>query len=125
MLLSSLAHGGTGTVAQAVLLRQLSNTAKALHDAHLAAGEADRAAQIAAAVRERLADVRSGLPDLPVRQRPAVDAQAAEAARVARIGQEPAGAASAGSVLPNPLQPARSTQEARRGTSGRDRDVER
>lgn len=60
LLAASIAHGGRGTVAEAVLLRQLSNTARALHDAHRAAGESRRAAEIAAVARGELTLVLAG-----------------------------------------------------------------
>jgi len=133
LLLSSIAHGGTGTVAQTVLLRQLSNTVGALHDAHVAVGDAHRAAEIKTAVRERLAVVRAALPAAtPAPSTPAagaagerasavavLDPEAAEAARVARIGQVPM--RTLGPVLPTQLEPARRPAEARPGSDrGRD-----
>jgi len=91
-LLASVGAGGKGTIAQTVLLRQLANTVKALHDARAAAGDAQRAAEIRDVVMQRLSAVHAALPDAPeavpvgasVR-----DAQAEEAARVARQGQLP------------------------------------
>ena len=71
LLVASIAHGGVGTVAQTVLLRQLANTAKAMYDAHQAIGQAQRAAQIAAAVRGQLAVVSAALPRDPALVRPA------------------------------------------------------
>ena len=96
MLLASIAHGGSGTVAQAALLRQLANVAKALHDAHQACGDAQRAAQIADVVRTQLATVSAGLPrdEAP----PPHTHPDAEAARIAGQGQLPL--RSPGSPLP-------------------------
>lgn len=127
MLLASLAHNGNGPVAVAVLLQQLANTVKALHDMHLAAGEARRAADIERMVRTHLAAVSASLNQAHVGVPAGVaaapagaaaaapgtgaappvipDEQAAAAARVARRGQGPARAP--GSPLPNPLRPAR------------------
>ena len=65
LLVSSIAHGGVGTVAQTVLLRQLGKTAKAMHDACTALGQAQRAAQIATAARTHLATVNATLPSEP------------------------------------------------------------
>jgi hypothetical protein len=62
LLLAQGARGGRATVAQTLLLRQLANTIKALHDMHRAAGEARRAAEIEAAVRRELAQVAAGMP---------------------------------------------------------------
>lgn len=87
LLLASVAHGGTGTVAQAALLRQLANVVKALHDAHQAAGDAQRAAEIARVVRSQLVTVSAALPRDRADEAD-VDA-AAHAARVAAQGQLP------------------------------------
>ncbi|NEK96579.1 relaxase [Modestobacter muralis] len=135
MVLSSVAHGGQGTVAQAVLLRQLANTARALHDAHLAVGEAKRAAQIAEAMRHRLESVRAAMPPVPDRAPAMAGAAAAEPERVNSMGQRPLRASDLaqrpGSPVPNRLEPARRPQGAEHGLSsgvGPDRhrpDVER
>ncbi|MBA3809772.1 MAG: relaxase, partial [Solirubrobacterales bacterium] len=87
LLLASIAHGGQGTVSQAVLLRQLANVAKALHDSHRAAGEAQRAAAIERVVREQLATVGTSMPGPTLREASVVDEQALQAARVASQGQ--------------------------------------
>ena len=111
LLLASLARGGQGTVAQAILLRQLMNLAKAIHDAHRAAGEAQRAAQIAAVAREQLRSVQAGLPaPRPVHEVPEPVAADAELVRLARAGMAPVETAPArapGSPMPNRTQPRR------------------
>jgi hypothetical protein len=133
LLLASVAHGGTGTVAQAVLLRQLANTAKALHDAHRAAGDARRAAEIARAVRAELATVGASLP-APTMPTPVgagtspgqrgSDEQAAEAARLARAGQVPL--REPGSPVPTNLQERRARQRTSEAPScGRGNEAER
>jgi hypothetical protein len=63
LLLASIGHGGGGPVATAALLRQLANTTKAIHDAHIAAGDHRRAAEIEAVVRGQLEQVRQTLPE--------------------------------------------------------------
>ncbi len=73
LLLSSVAHGGTGAVAQAVLLRQLSNTAAALYGAHKAAGEAQRAREILLVGKRELAMVQAAL--MPPTPKPALAAE--------------------------------------------------
>jgi len=109
LLLASVAAGGRGTIAQTVLLRQLANTVKALHDAHAAAGDARRAAEIRDVVMTRLQSVHEALPAAPElaavgAPAPAVDdAQAVEAARIARQGQLPPRAP--GSPVPGTLTP--------------------
>ncbi len=67
LLLASAGRGGRGTVAHAVLLRQMGNVVKAIHDAHQAVGEAQRAGQILRDVRTNLKAVHADLP----RPRPA------------------------------------------------------
>lgn len=96
MLLMSAAQGGQGTLAQAVLLRQLANTAKALFDMHKAIGEARRADEISNAIRGRLAEVAARMPAPTT---PTV--QPGEAVRVAQAGQVPLRAP--GPVLPSQL----------------------
>jgi hypothetical protein len=104
LLLASVAAGGSGTVAQTVLLRQLANTIKALHDAQRAAGDARRADEIRDVVLQRLSDVYDRLPSEPaLTTAGASDAQAADAARLAQQGQLPA--RPAGSPVPTPIQP--------------------
>jgi hypothetical protein len=102
LLLASVAAGGSGTVAQTVLLRQLANTIKALHDAQRAVGDARRADEIRDVVMGQLTGVYERLP-----REPAVavggDAQAAEAVRIARQGQLPARAP--GSPVPPAIEP--------------------
>jgi len=62
MLLASATTGGQGAVAQAVMLRQLVRLAQALFDASRAAGQAQCAAQIAAAERDHFRAVAARLP---------------------------------------------------------------
>jgi len=87
LLLASAARGGSGPVAQAVLLRQLANLAKALHDMHRAAGDAQRAAEIEQAVRGQLVLVSDRLSDAQLPADRTGDRQAQEAAQVAGQGQ--------------------------------------
>ncbi|MFC5382150.1 relaxase [Aquipuribacter nitratireducens] len=96
LLLASLSRGGRGSVAQAILLRQLMNLAKAIHDAHVAVGEAQRAAQVAAVARQQLRQVQSGLP--AVRADVQVSKTAARPARVTSVS--PTAWASAAVGLP-------------------------
>jgi len=131
MLLSSVAHGGQGSVAQAVLLRQLSATVSAVQKAHEAVGHARRAAEIERVMRERLASVRAGMPavgDKREQVATVTDPAAAEALRVATTGRRPFTAADAagqrGSVLPAQLTPTRPDQNTEQRT-GRGADVER
>jgi Relaxase/Mobilisation nuclease domain len=100
LLLFSISHGGSGSVAEAVLLRQLANVAKALHDHHTAAGDAARASQIATVVRTQLASVSAALPPVePGPARPSHDADAVEAVRIA--AQAHPGPRAPGSPIPD------------------------
>lgn len=101
LLLIAASKGGKGTVAQAIMLRQLANLAKALHDMHRADQDARRAAEVASAVRGDLARVAAKLPD----PGPAGHEHTAAGAamRTARQGQVPMQAA--GSPIPAELTP--------------------
>ena len=123
LLCASLAAGGSGTIAQTVLLRQLANTVKALHDAHQAAGDLRRANEIRDVVLQRLTTVHAALPPEPALVG-AGDPAAAEAARIAATGQLPL--RTPGSPLPGALdapkpRPVQRPQE-RSPLTDRDRD---
>lgn len=64
-LLSSAGRGGLGPVAEAALMLQLANTARALRDAHRAAGEAQRASELNKAMRAQLALSGAAPPAAP------------------------------------------------------------
>jgi hypothetical protein len=123
MLLVQATRGGHGVAAQAIMLRQLANLAKALYDMHKTAGEARRAAEISAAVRGELAQVAARLPE-PVMagaSGPATfDPEVAATIQRAQQGQAPM--RTPGSPLPNKLEPGRPRQATR---PGRDRGQER
>lgn len=126
MLLISAAKGGRGAVAQAVMLRQLANLAKAIHDMHRADQDARRAAQIERAIRGDLATVSARLPDPGPVGRP--DTKAAEVVRTARQAQ--AGPQrTPGSPVPNRIEaqrPRTATAAGRYGPGAeRDHGVER
>ncbi|MGI8902299.1 MAG: relaxase/mobilization nuclease domain-containing protein [Solirubrobacteraceae bacterium] len=108
LLLASAAHGGGGPVAQAVLLRQLANLAKAVHDMHRAAGELQRAGEIEHAIRGQLAQVSDRLTAAQAADPATAHAQAREAARLAAQGQLPPRPAGAPvpPALPGPARPA-------------------
>lgn len=65
---------------------QLANMARALYDAHQAAGDAQRAAQIAATVKDQLRQVEARVGAAAAGPLTARDEQAAEALRLARRG---------------------------------------
>lgn len=110
MVMASALHGGQGAVGTAVLIRQLATLAKTVHDAHVAAGEAARAQQIAAMEREELRAVAARLPEPP---QPAADATKGAGAP----------ARDAGPALPGQLtlqaRPAKTTPQTQRGGAER------
>lgn len=120
LVLMAATMGGTGTAAQAIMLRQLLNVAKAVHDMHKASNDLRRARQISDLVKHQLSQVAAALPSVPASV-PAVDSEAAEAVRTSTAGQAPG--RSAGSVLPRKYEQAR-TQATTRGGSTRP-DIER
>lgn len=111
LLLASAAKGGRGPVGVAVLLRQLANTAKALHDAHLAEDRAREAQAIAAAMVGDLKSVRAALPSPELRE--LADQRAAEGGQLVGGGRP----RPVGSPVPEHLQAHRQTQ---RTTGGHD-----
>lgn len=122
LLLMSAAKGGHGVAAQAIMLRQLANLAKALYDMHHADQDAKRAAQIERAIRRDLATVSARLPDPGPVGHPAT--AGAEAVRLTRQGQ-PATARPLASPVPRELQPpqrrTRSTSKTGPGRDGTER----
>ncbi len=69
-IMMQAAKGGQGTMAMAVMLRQLRNLAKAIYDTHKLQDEIRRANEIAAVARGQLARVKAQLPALPVSETP-------------------------------------------------------
>ena len=114
LLLISAAKGGRGAVAQAVMLRQLANLAKAVYDMHRADQDARRAAQIERAIRGDLAKVSARLPD----PGPAGDSKGAEAVRAARAAQATGPQRAPGSPIPNRIEPERARTPAATTTRG-------
>ena len=117
LLLMAASMGGTGTDAQAIMLRQLLNVAKAVHDMHKASHDLRRARQISHMVKHQLSQVAAALPSVPT---PAAttDAEAAAAVRASTAGQVTG--RSAGSVLPPTSVQARTHAATRSGTTGPD-----
>lgn len=123
LVLSSIAHQGQGTVAQAALLRQLANTGKALHDAHAATGDARRAREIRTVMQGQVAELHASFPQ-PAEaalEQPVADVQAVEAARLAHTGQPPP--RTPGSPLPASLD--ESPPKPRPNVPGRENDMQR
>ncbi|GAB3217868.1 relaxase/mobilization nuclease domain-containing protein [Kineococcus gypseus] len=63
LALAVASGSGSSRMAQAVMLRQLANTMKALHDALKARGEAQAAKQIASVARHQLRTIAAALPE--------------------------------------------------------------
>ncbi|KHL04103.1 relaxase/mobilization nuclease domain-containing protein [Sinomonas humi] len=120
LVLMAAAMGGRGTAAEAIMLRQLLNVAKAIHDMHKASDDLRRARQIHDLVKHQLSHVAAALPHVPETS-PPVDREAAEAVRASGAGQAPA--RPTGPVLPAKYEPAR-THATSRGGSARP-DIER
>ncbi|MDR6623487.1 relaxase/mobilization nuclease domain-containing protein [Sinomonas atrocyanea] len=114
LVLAAAAMGGTGTAAQAIMLRQLLNVTKAVHDMHKATSDLRRARQISDVVRHQLSQVAAALPSVPAGPR-LVDGEAAEAVRASTAGQTPGRAGE--SVLPPKYDQARSPANSRGGTA--------
>jgi hypothetical protein len=113
LVLAAAAMGGTGTMAEAIMLRQLLNVAKAVHDMHKASEDLRRARQISDVVRHQLSQVAAALPSVPTAA--VVDREAAEAVRASTAGHAPGRAGE--SVLPPKYEQARSHANSRAGTA--------
>lgn len=105
-----LAAASGGASAQVVVLTQLANLAKALHDMHRAEGASRRAQAIETAVRTQLVTVSNRLAEAELKETAArvavLEPEAAAAVSRARTGQAPATRVP-GSPLPNQLPDAR------------------
>lgn len=110
MLTASALRGGKGAVGAAVLVRQLATLAKTVHDAHVAAGEATRAQQIAALEREHLRTVAANLPDPPARD-----------GGTGRPGTRGPDGRAPGPALPEALTPQARAQRTPRDRTGMER----
>jgi hypothetical protein len=64
MMLLQASTGGKGVMAEAIMLRQLASTVKAVMDMHSAVGDAQRASQIDRTLRDQYTQVRDRLPSL-------------------------------------------------------------
>lgn len=116
MLLMMATKGGKGTMAEAILLRQLVSTTRALFESHNAIQDARQAQQISQAMGSKLDALRARLPELPAapgraapdRNVPApaneTDAELAVRLLQAQRGKAPR---KANSPVPNRIEPAR------------------
>lgn len=129
MLLLMAAKGGKGTMAEAILFRQLVATTRALYESHTAIQDARQAAQIADAMGANLDAIRARLPQVPAATKPSTDRAATatldpagEAARRVLEAQSDGTSGRASKPLPNRIEPARpATPAARPERDDRDR----
>ncbi|MBW9211760.1 relaxase/mobilization nuclease domain-containing protein [Mumia sp. zg.B21] len=129
MLLASAARGGQGTVAQAVMVRQLLRLTQAVYEASLAAGQSRQARLLADDTRARLVRLRAALPtpqqDATTTTAPRTNTATLEPEAQAILERLNAGQADDGpavSPLPNTIDPAKPRQVTRPGA---DRGPER
>ena len=131
MLLASAARGGQGTVAQAVMVRQLLRLTQAVYDASVAAGQARQARLLAEDTRARLVRLREVLPAPAAvgaatpagtpSTSPKLDPEAQAVLDRLRAGQAH-DATRAASPLPSKIEPAKRAETIRPGA---DRGPER
>ncbi len=104
MILMQAASGSQGTMAEAIMLRQLGRVSVAILDMHSAVGDARRAEQVTAMLRNQFAAVTDRLPAVPSRTaQPDSRTQTADVPGVMRRATD--GLAAPGSPVPNKLQP--------------------
>lgn len=125
MLLASAARGGQGTVAQAVMVRQLLRLTQAVYDASVATGQARHARLLAQDTRARLVRVRDAMPSgtatVTMARTTGLDTEVQ--AMLERLGAGQARPATeALSPVPSKIELARARQHS---TSGADRGPER
>jgi hypothetical protein len=82
----SIAHGGRGGIAEAILLRQLMNTMRALFECAQALADMRTAQRIEVAVRTDLAGVAAGLPRPPSTSQ-GTDSEVADVMRLTQLGR--------------------------------------
>ena len=131
MLHASAARGGQGTVAQAVMVRQLLRLTQAVYDASVAAGQARQARLLAEDTRARLVRLREALPAPAAvgaatpagtpSTSPKLDPEAQAVLDRLRAGQAH-DATRAASPLPSKIEPAKRAETIRPGA---DRGPER
>ena len=98
--------------AEALMLRQLAATVRAVMEMHEAVGDAQRAAQLDRALREQYTSVRDRLPAIPktgaasqsAAMPGAADGLDPELARVVEVAQRGQVIPATGSPLPNPIE---------------------
>lgn len=116
--------GGSDTMAQAIMLRQLGRVSVAILDMHTALGDARRAEQVTAVMRNQFAEVSDRLPKVPTKEAaPSARTAAADVPGVVRRATDGLAAPGTGSPVPTTLNPQRPrTPAAPRERDGRGRD---
>jgi hypothetical protein len=98
--------GGQDTIAQAIMLRQLGRVSVAILDMHTALGDARRAEQVAAMMRNQFAAVSARLPAVPRTGTPAEEhGRSTAASEAVRRATEGLAAPGTGSPVPTTLTP--------------------
>lgn len=105
MLLMQAATGGRGTMAEAILLRQLGRVTVAVLDAHAAAGDARRAEQLTTMMRDKFTQIEQALPEIPSKSAAPETRTVTSEHDAVRRATEGLAAPGTGSPLPNTLRP--------------------
>lgn len=105
MILMQAASGGRGTMAEAIMLRQLGRVSVAILDAHAAAGDARRAEQLTAMMHEKFAQVQQRMPEIPSKQNGPETRTVTSENETMRRAIEGLAAPGTGSPLPTTLRP--------------------
>jgi hypothetical protein len=107
--------GGQDTLAQAIMLRQLGRVSVAILDMHTALGDARRAEQVTAMMRNQFAAVSERLRKIPTEERATETRIAvADVPDVVRRATDGLAAPGTGSPVPNTLHPQKPTTSAAR-----------
>ncbi len=124
MILMQAASGGQGTMAEAIMLRQLGRVSVAILDMHSAVGDARRAEHVTMMLRNQFAAVTDRLPMLPSKSaQPDSRTQTADIPVVVRQATDGLAAPGTGLPVPTTLQPTkRKTPATPRERDGLGRD---
>jgi hypothetical protein len=116
--------GGSDTMAQAIMLRQLGRVSVAILDMHTALGDARRAERVTAVMRNQFAAVSDRLPKVPTKEAStSTRTAAADVPDVVRRATDGLAAPGTGSPVPTTLNPHKpKTPAAPRERDGRGRE---
>lgn len=107
MILMQAASGGRGTMAEAIMLRQLGRVTVAVLDAHAAAGDVRRAEQMTVMMHTKFAQVQQSMPEIPAAPARAGDRVMSSENEALRRATAGLAAPGIGSPLPNTLHPSK------------------